>query len=157
MFNFLEVSKGAKKIKIYLAPELSHMNKACLKIHPVLGAKEREEHSPYCPSFLETPSVSQSTNFYWVLPCRRHWEQGTHRDKWENPSVPTFVITPKKKETKKCWAPKDTLCKNVGKEDKPFKRVTLGVPFPSELNVTALRTCTFWFPDFAKSKASIMN
>lgn len=35
------------------------------------------------------------------------------------------------------------LYKNVEKEDKPFKRVTLGVPFPMELNVTALRTCTF--------------
>ena len=33
--------------------------------------------------------------------------------------------------------------KNVEKEGKPFKGVTLGVPFPIKLNVAALRTCTF--------------
>lgn len=47
--------------------------------------------------------------------------------------------------------------KNVRKEDKAFKRVTLGGPFPIKLNVTALRTCTFWFPDFTESEASITN
>lgn len=82
-------------------------------------------------------------------------EDGARAGPSENPGVPT----PKEKDQKMLLykRPKDVLYKNAAKGDKPFKRVTLGVPFPMELNVTALRTCSFWFPDFAESKASITN
>lgn len=144
-----------ESIKIHLSPELSYTNKDCLK-NASRSLGQRKGRAPSLPlPLLQARSVSQSTNF-WVLPWRRPRTVHLQRQV-RKPQCSNFGFHTEKDRPKKCWAPKDMLCKNVEKEDKPFKRVTLGVPFPIELNVTTLRTCTFWFPDFAESKASITN
>ena len=122
-----------------------------------LGQRTRRTPALLLPT-LEARSVSQSTNLHRVLSYNIEGAEDQALTESSEKTLAFQLLFPHwKRKTKKMLSSKRHAVKNAEKEDKPFKGVTLGVPSSIKLNVTALRTCTFRFPDSAESKASITN